>query len=187
MYFCSFTVYQSFTALLGSKYVVICRVKNLPYCCCVMYNYIRLSRTHDSVWRKKIKRGEVPDMYCLNIKEEQEKSYERPIDAERLLRSLGASGRLVGFKYTVFIVERISEYADENYWLTKCIYPEAARRFNVSSTSVERAVRKVIESCWAQEDHAVLNYIAGTALTRRPTNSEFLDILAAFLRYKQKA
>lgn len=125
-------------------------------------------------------------MYGLDVEEEAKKDNERPLDTERLLRSLGVSGRLVGFKYTIFIVERILDYADDSYWLTKCIYPEAARHFNVSSASIERAVRTVVGNCWAHENHDVLNYISGMTLTKRPTNSEFLDAVSAFLRYKRE-
>lgn len=122
-------------------------------------------------------------MYCLNM-EAEESMTDKPIDAERLLRSLGASGRLVGFRYTVSIVEQLMRAPYERHWLTKCIYPETGKRFNVSAASVERAVRSVIDACWERSDHRTLDYVAGIHLERRPTNSEFIDILVAFLKYK---
>ena len=122
-------------------------------------------------------------MYCLNMDEEVSGN-GKPINAERLLRSLGASGRLVGFRYTVSIVEQLLNAPYERHWLTKCIYPETGKSFNVSASSVERAVRSVIDTCWARGDHRTLDYVAGIHLERRPTNSEFLDMLVAFLKYK---
>ena len=122
-------------------------------------------------------------MYCLNM-DAEELENDKPIDAERLLRSLGASGRLIGFRYTVSIVEQLLDAPYERHWLTKCIYPETGKRFHVSASSVERAVRSVIDNCWARDDHRTLDYVAGVHLERRPTNSEFIDILVAFLKYK---
>lgn len=123
-------------------------------------------------------------MYCLNLKAEEKEAYNSPIDAERLLRSLGASGRLVGFKFMVFIVEKLLENPNEWQWLTKGVYLDTGKHFNVSSYSVERGIRGLVNSCWKREDHETLNYVAGVTLERRPTNAEFIDMLVAFLRYK---
>lgn len=47
-----------------------------------------------------------------------------PEEIAKLLRSVGASGRLVGFNYIVYIVYNILQKPDEHYWITKCAYPE---------------------------------------------------------------
>ena len=72
-------------------------------------------------------------MYCLNMDAEISET-AKPINAERLLRSLGASGRLVGFRYTVSIVEQLLHTPYERHWLTKCIYPETG---NPSRTAAD--------------------------------------------------
>ncbi len=125
-------------------------------------------------------------MYCLNVKREEEEN-GRPINAERLLRSLGVSGRLVGFKFLVFIAEKLVENPDEWQWLTKGVYPDTGKRFDVDSRSVERGIRGVIKACWEREDRKTLDYVAGVHLEKRPTNAEFIDMLVAFLRYKNSA
>lgn len=125
-------------------------------------------------------------MYCLNVKIE-EKENGRPINAERLLRSLGVSGRLVGFKFLVFIAEKLIENPDEWQWLTKGVYLDTGKRFGVSPYSVERGIRGVVKACWKREDHKTLDYVAGVHLEKRPTNAEFIDMLVAFLRYKNSA
>ena len=111
---------------------------------------------------------------------------KKPIQPEkiaRLLRSIGASGRLVGFKYVVFIVYMIMQKPDERYWITKCAYPDTAREYHVRPSSVEHAIRTVIASCWDRYDHSDLNRVAGIELEKMPTNSEFIDILVSYLRY----
>ncbi len=115
----------------------------------------------------------------------QEKSNNtiRPEEIAKLLRSIGASGRLVGFNYVVYIVYNILQKPDEHYWITKCAYPDTAKYFQVRPASVEHAIRTVIVSCWDRYDHSDLNRVAGIELENMPTNSEFIDILVAYLRY----
>ena len=89
----------------------------------------------------------------------QEKSNNTipPEEIAKLLRSIGASGRLVGFNYVVYIVFNILQKPDEHYWITKCAYPDTAKYFQVRPAGIE--------------------------LEKMPTNSEFIDILVAYLRY----
>ena len=101
-----------------------------------------------------------------------------------LLRSLGASGTRVGFNYIVFIVSAVLEMPDEHYYMTKWAYPSAAKHFGVKAASVEHAIRTVVESCWDRYDHNTLDHVAGVHLERIPTNSEFIDILVDYLRYR---
>lgn len=106
-----------------------------------------------------------------------------PEEIAKLLRSIGASGRLVGFNYIVYIVYNILQKPDEHYWITKCSYPDAAKYFQVRPSSVEHAIRTVIASCWDRYDHTNLDRVAGIELETIPTNSQFIDILVAYLRY----
>ena len=106
-----------------------------------------------------------------------------PEKIAKLLRSVGASGRLVGFNYIVFIIYNILQEPPEHYWITKCAYPDTAKYFNVKPSSVEHAIRTVISSVWDRSDHSDLNRVAGIELEKMPTNSEFIDILVAYLHY----
>lgn len=122
-------------------------------------------------------------MYCLNL-EIEENEAGAPINAERLLRSFGVSGRYVGFKFLVFIVEKLVENPDEWQWLTKGVYLDTGKYFGVSRESVERGIRGFVKACWKREDHRMLDYVAGAHLEKRPTNADFIDMLVAFMRYK---
>ena len=115
--------------------------------------------------------------------QESERREIRQADIAKLLRSIGASGRLVGFNYVVFIVHKVLQESEEHYWITKCAYPDAAKHFNVTPASVEHAIRTVIASCWDRYDHSDIDRVAGIQLEKMPTNSEFIDILAAYMRY----
>ena len=125
-------------------------------------------------------------MYCLNIPQEENLPYEKRLDAERLLRSIGANGRYIGYTYLIYIVEMILASPESHHFLTKAVYPDTAKHFGVNMASVEHAIRTVIQSCWRRADHRALDYVAGIHLEKMPTNSQFIDILVAFLRYKNR-
>lgn len=111
-----------------------------------------------------------------------ERMPELPITADRLLRSLGATGRLTGFDYAVFMIEQIVNAQGSIHLITKRLYPETAKHFGVMPHSMERALRTLINVCWKYGDRATLNGIAGRTLTSRPSNASFLDMLAAYIK-----
>lgn len=108
--------------------------------------------------------------------------YERdaeqiPLDAERLLRLLGVTGKLSGFRYAVYMVEQVRDQPDNVLLITKRLYKQTADHFNTTPSCVERNLRTLIQSCWNQLDHDFLNVIAGTQLRQPPTNSQFIDMM----------
>ncbi len=104
------------------------------------------------------------------------------MEAEELLRRLGITGQLKGFFYGIRMIERVEKDPAAITLITKCLYPEVAKQFGVSAGAVERNLRTVIRACWEKTNHDFLDEIAKTHLTRKPTNSEFLDMAAAYLR-----
>lgn len=65
-----------------------------------------------------------------------------PITADRLLRSIGASGRYTGFDYAVYMIEQVVDSQESIRLITKRLYPETARHFGVKPHSVEHALRR---------------------------------------------
>lgn len=89
------------------------------------------------------------------------------MEIENYLISKGIYPNLKGFDYIVESIKLIREDRDYKFFITKKLYPELSKRFNDTTSKVERAIRHAI-------DRAGLNY----------TNSEFLTI--AELETKQK-
>ena len=107
---------------------------------------------------------------------------EAPLDAERLLRSLGLTGKLVGFQYAIYMVDQVLEEPAKIQLITKRLYPETAKKFQTTPSAVERAVRTLIRTVWRKQDHVLLESIAGAHLNNPPSNSDFIDMLAGYLR-----
>lgn len=103
-------------------------------------------------------------------------------EVEQLLRSMGMSGKHAGFSYLIAMICEVVQDPGKLQLITKKLYPAMAARFQVPASRVERNVRTVIESYWGKGDHARLDDIAGHRVTRRPTNSEFIDLAASYIR-----
>ena len=112
----------------------------------------------------------------------QEDHQRRPSEAERILRALGITGKLIGFRYTIYMIEQVAEDPDRIQLITKRLYPETASRFGTSPVSVERSLRSLIRNQWEKGNRSILEGIAGARLSQRPTNTEFVDMLAGYLR-----
>ncbi len=69
------------------------------------------------------------------------------------------------------------------------LYPEVAKRFGTTPSRVERAIRHAIEVAWDRGDIEVLQKYFGYTVSNikgKPTNSEFIAMIADSLTLQQK-
>ena len=121
------------------------------------------------------------NIYDANLYFPYQAADASPLTAERLLRALGVTRKHKGFRYAEYMIEAVADDADRLRLITKCLYPETARHFDVTQYAVERSLRTLVKACWRKKDHTQLNLIVGTELREPPTNTEFVDYLAAYL------
>ncbi len=73
--------------------------------------------------------------------------------------------------------------------ITKTLYPSVAKRYQTTASRVERAIRHAIEVAWDRGDVDTLNEIFGYTIHTnkgKPTNSEFIAMIADKLRLKMR-
>lgn len=79
------------------------------------------------------------------------------LDAERLLRLLGVSGKLSGFYFAVYMLEQVQEKPEYVLLITKCLYKQTAQHFRTTRSCVERKICALlcrpaggsrITACW---------------------------------------
>lgn len=109
------------------------------------------------------------------------------MSAEELLRNLGVTGNLKGFRYAVYMIELTKQDPSLVTGLTKNLYRDTAKRFHVTPASVERNLRTVVKICWNRGDRDLLSKVAGMRLTYQPTNGMFLDMTANYLRRQEQS
>ena len=73
--------------------------------------------------------------------------------------------------------------------VTKELYPAIAKNYNRTASGVERAIRHAIEVAWIRGQVDTINKLFGYTIHNekgKPTNSEFIAMVADKLRLKNK-
>ena len=74
--------------------------------------------------------------------------------------------------------------------ITKQLYPDIAKKFHTTPSRVERAIRHAIEVAWSRGKADAVENIFGytvSATKGKPTNSEFIAMIADKLRLELKS
>ena len=101
--------------------------------------------------------------------------------AERTLRRLRIGGKLKGLRYLTYAITETVKNPYRTEGITKDLYHEIARKYGVTASKVERNIRKAICVSWTNAKKE-LDQMAGYHLVKRPTNSEFIDLVAYYIR-----
>lgn len=97
-----------------------------------------------------------------------------------LLRAQGIRAGCRGYAYLNWAMEFFRDQGPMGLLVTKRVYPQVARGFGVSVTSVERAIRGAIQSAWARGGMA-----QGGLFTSKPSNGEFLSRVMRVLQEEE--
>lgn len=99
-----------------------------------------------------------------------------------ILRSLMIPGTLHGHQYLVSAITLTTLDPSRILYITKDLYPDLAKQFGSTTSKVERSMRHSIKRCWSHGGREALDQVARIHLTQRPTNSEFIDLVANYIR-----
>ena len=92
-----------------------------------------------------------------------------------ILKEMGVSAHLKGYKYVRYSIMLGIKNQELIENITKILYPTVAKKFNTTSSKVERAIRNAIESAWERGNHEIFyKYFGNTISSKKPTNSEFI-------------
>ena len=106
------------------------------------------------------------------------------------IHRIGVPAHIKGYAYLRTAIMMAVNDTDVINSVTKILYPTIAKDYGTSASRVERAIRHAIEVAWDRGDVDTLNSIFGyTIQTSRgkPTNSEFIALIADNIRLKNKA
>lgn len=106
----------------------------------------------------------------------------------RLLTALGVPANLLGCAYLRTALQLVIRHPEMRRGLMRTLYPQVAQRHAVTARSVERAIRNAIVQTWArggEERYRRLLGRLGSSVGDRPTNSEFITLLADHLTMAQ--
>ena len=107
----------------------------------------------------------------------------------KVIHEVGIPAYIKGYQYIrESIMMSINDMEVINA-VTKTLYPTIAQKYSTTSSRVERAIRHAIEVAWDRGDIEVLNSIFGYTVHNnkgKPTNSEFIAMIADKMRLKMK-
>lgn len=104
------------------------------------------------------------------------------IRVERELRRLHISGTMKGLYYLIYAISKCVEDPRRVQYITKDLYPETAKVYDTGSRWVERVMRTAIRHCWESGGKETLLQMASYHLEECPSNAEFIDIVAFYIR-----
>ena len=95
-----------------------------------------------------------------------------------LLYRLGVTANYTGFFHTAEAVAMCVERPDRLLMVTKCLYPDVAKRYETNWKAVERNIRTVI-AIVRDKNRVLLEQLACGPLDEKPKTAQFLAILSA--------
>lgn len=116
---------------------------------------------------------------------------EVDLEAEvtNMIHEIGVPAHIKGYQYLreaiIMSVEDMSVLSS----ITKILYPGIAKKFETTSSRVERAIRHAIEVAWSRGKMETLDALFGYTINTgkgKPTNSEFIALIADKIRLQNR-
>ena len=111
-------------------------------------------------------------------------------DVTQMLHEIGIPAHIKGYQYLRMEIALCVENMDLIGAVTKELYPMIAKAYNTTPSRVERAIRHAIEVAWNRGKLETIDSLFGYTVHNgkgKPTNSEFIAIVADKLRLERAA
>ena len=120
---------------------------------------------------------------------EEQKNADIEAQVTKIIHQIGVPAHIKGYQYLRCAILMTIENNDIINSVTKILYPTVAKKYQTTTSRVERAIRHAIEVAWDRGDVDTLNAYFGYTIQNsrgKPTNSEFIAMIADNLRLKYK-
>ena len=127
----------------------------------------------------------------ISIPEERKKE-KQSLEAlvTNVIHEVGVPAHIKGYQYLREAIIMVVNDIDVINQITKSLYPKIAVKYNTTPSRVERAIRHAIEVAWGRGQQEIVENIFGytiSAAKGKPTNSEFIAMIADKLRLELKS
>lgn len=131
---------------------------------------------------------------CSVIKSVAHKSVSREctdleIVVTDIIHTIGIPAHIKGYHYLRTAIIEAAQDRSLLDCVTKQLYPHVAKKYNTTSSRVERAIRHAIELAWNRGNCESFSSFFGyniTSCQNKPTNSEFIALVTDNLRLQYK-
>lgn len=174
------------TAVSNSKMLTEATNAGACYCLIKPCEYSALSNRLESALVQEEQKN-------LHEKEKEKRVPVSQTDLEtqvtKIIHQIGVPAHIKGYQYLRSAIIMTMQNTELINSITKQLYPGVAKQYGTTSSRVERAIRHAIEVAWDRGDVDVLNSFFGYTVQNsrgKPTNSEFIALVADSLRLKNK-
>lgn len=111
------------------------------------------------------------------------------VKVTEVIHQVGVPAHIKGYQYLREAIMMAVNDMEAVGAITKILYPAIAKQFKTTSSRVERAIRHAIEVAWDRGDIETLQGYFGytvSGIKGKPTNSEFISMIADKLRLELK-
>lgn len=136
----------------------------------------------------KIKNTEIRK---VNAYEKAEDLGERNLEADvtEIIHEIGVPAHIKGYQYLRDAIVMSVGDMDMLNSITKVLYPTIAKKYQTTSSRVERAIRHAIEVAWSRGKMDTIDEMFGYTIHNgkgKPTNSEFIALITDRIRLEYK-
>lgn len=107
-----------------------------------------------------------------------------------IIHEIGVPAHIKGYLYLREAIAMVYNDIELLGSITKILYPDIAKKYNTTASRVERAIRHAIEVAWSRGNIESISSLFGYTVSMskaKPTNSEFIAMVADKLRLEHKA
>ena len=107
-----------------------------------------------------------------------------------IIHEVGVPAHIKGYQYLREAIIMVVNDIEVINQITKLLYPRIASKYKTTPSRVERAIRHAIEVAWGRGEPQTVESIFGytiSAAKGKPTNSEFIAMIADKLRLELKS
>lgn len=159
------------------------------YCMQKPFDYSILYERLVRIKKKRIIESQAKDIERSPGIDEALESKDLETQVTHIIHRIGVPAHIKGYQYLRCAILMTIENSDLINAVTKVLYPSVAKVFQTTSSRVERAIRHAIEVAWDRGDLDILTSFFGYTIQNdrgKPTNSEFIAMIADNVRLKNK-
>ncbi len=123
----------------------------------------------------------------LNTPSRSEASLEAEVT--NIIHEIGVPAHIKGYQYLRDAIVMSVKDIDMLNSITKVLYPTIAKKYDTTTSRVERAIRHAIEVAWSRGKMDTIDELFGYTINHgkgKPTNSEFIALITDKIRLDYK-
>ena len=142
-----------------------------------------------SIKRESSLKGAETVIFNQRVDKETYKERNLEADVTNIIHEIGVPAHIKGYQYLRDAIMMSVDDGEMLNSITKLLYPTIAKRHKTTPSRVERAIRHAIEVAWNRGKMDTIDELFGYTVNNgkgKPTNSEFVALIADRIRLKYK-